>query len=186
MNGLDTLRDAIVATLHAAFPVLPSVEGHGGRFDLPELQRMGAQTPALRVVVLQVPEAMDSAAGSFDLAAEIAVFVVTRDAPQKPKDAAALATVSQLLTVIPGNRWGLDFIDHPETVRADNLYSAPLDKVGIALWAISWRQIVRLERDGVEAALVDLKTFVTDYYLPPVTDPPGTPAATDETQGMDQ
>ena len=53
-----------------------------------------------------------------------------------------------LLLLLPRARWG--FFSAPgigaaEQVRAANLYSGEVDKAGVALWAVTWRQALRLE-----------------------------------------
>lgn len=183
--SLHGLRDAVVATLKTALPALPSIEAHAGRFTPEEVKRAGAQTPALRVVVVDVPQIEASNVGTADVDVLMGVYVVTRDTPASPRDKAALATVTALTTIVPENRWGLDYAERPEGMRADNLYSGDVDKLGLALWAMTWLQTIRVKFGPSAGVLDDLKTFVTDYHLPPLGDPPGAPAATDKTEGLE-
>ena len=39
-----------------------------------------------------------------------------------------------------GNVWGRDDLDSPTALRADNLYSGVVEKRGVAIWAVTWRQ----------------------------------------------
>ena len=86
-------------------------------------------------------------------------MVLTRDAPGLPRGTAARNLVDALeLQIFQGvdrtdektgetrcsNRWGLDGVGPVEQVRSQNLYSGMIDKHGVALWAVSWRQSVRL------------------------------------------
>ncbi|MDH5185173.1 MAG: DUF1834 family protein [Gammaproteobacteria bacterium] len=170
------LRAAIVANIKAAFPTLKTCDGHAGRFDLTELKRISTRAPAVYVACL----AIGSAEENGDISAEIswAAYVITRDEPTVKRDESALAIVHALIAHIPGNRWELDDAEtRPVAIRAQNLYSASIDKQGIAMWAITWRQQMNL---GGAVNLAELNAFVTvhaDHSLAPGNDEP---AAIDE------
>lgn len=174
--SLITLRDAIAAELAAAIPELKTCEGHGGRFDLQELRRVAAKAPAVFVACLGFGDAEEEG----DTTAELswAAYVVTKDAPGKPRDEAALAIAQALAVHIPGNRWGLDDAEgRPEGIRGQNLYSDRLDKQGVAMWAISWRQRMNLGGAVDSAELAAFVTFHAEHSMAPGD---GEPAATDE------
>ena len=93
-------------------------------------------------------------------------FVVTRDAPGLPWGKAARRMV--LLLLIPLARWGLTDIGAAEDLRTGNLYSGEVDKAGVAQWAVTWRQALRLEAaaDGTCPPLPDeLYTSAQDDRL---------------------
>ena len=78
---------------------------------------------------------------------ELAAFVVTRDRTGEPRGKAARAIAAALLLLIPRARWGLADFGTAERLQARNLYSGEVDKEGVALWMVSWRQTLRLETD---------------------------------------
>lgn len=150
------IRKAVAAVLAELLGV--KVEPHGGRFDLQALKSVATRTPAVFVACLGMSGVEEK--GS-EISADVAwaAFVVTGDKPGKPRDESALALAHALVTHIPGNRWGLDESEsRPAQIRADNLYSADLDKHGVAMWAIGWRQ-----RMVIDAGSVALDDFLAAY-----------------------
>ena len=47
----------------------------------------------------------------------------------------------------------------PESVRADNLYTTAIDKLGLAIWSVTWRQDWPLDEPIDEATLDDFLRF---------------------------
>lgn len=175
--SLLTLRQAIVDDLKANVPNLKTCEGHGGRFDATELKRVAMRAPAVFVACLglaDVEEGHDGVAGTLTWGA----FVVTRDTPGSSRDQAALAVLQAILVRLPGNRWGLDQAEgRPERVSAQNLYSATVDRLGVALWAVSWRQRMVIGGELDPAMLDVFATFDARYDLDTSQD--GEPVAED-------
>ena len=51
----------------------------------------------------------------------------------------------RLLQIIDSNDWGSDdVVEDPANIKAQNLYSGTIDKTGVAMWAITWIQKIRL------------------------------------------
>jgi hypothetical protein len=141
LSVLD-VRTAIVAGLKAALPAGVSVEAHRGRFDsAAEIQRFATKAPMVLVACIRIP-VKEPGSGVLMLPASWAVFVITRDIPDSPRDAGALTLVQACLQCIGGNTWGSGETSEPENLDARNLYSSSVDKLGIALWAISFDQMV--------------------------------------------
>ncbi|WP_051182942.1 phage protein Gp37 [Desulfocurvibacter africanus] len=166
---LIDIRAAIVALLADLLHV--QVEPHAGRFDLDELKRAATRTPAVFVACLGFSDVEEK---GHEISAEVAwaAFVVTGDKPGNPRHVSSLALVHALGTHIPGNRWGLEESEGiPEQIRADNLYSAQLDKHGVAMWAIGWRQ-----RMLIDAGAVVLDDFLAAHVATtPEEAKPGAP-----------
>lgn len=163
---LVDLRTAVLADLKAKLPGLRSAAVHGGRFDLEELKRYSAQAPALRVAVLGAPSLADTGDERTDVDATLVAYVLTTDAPQLPRDVAALNLCEVLLAYIPHKRWGLQDIGAPERVSASNLYDGGLDRQAVALWAVSWSQRVRLG----ESVFAEDGTLPSEIYASWVPD----------------
>lgn len=181
--SLLALRTAIVNGLAAQLGAsVRSVEAIAGRIDDAELKRMLANAPAAFVAVLGVPEADRNRSGQYELTATVVVFLATASRPGSPRDAAALTLATALLQIVPTNAWGLADANEPQGIRAENLYSTALDKQGLALWAVTWRQEICV--GGLDpATLVDFKTFHADWAVGAT---PDTPEPADELTGLDQ
>ena len=132
------LRTGIMADLQARLGAGVKVLGHGGRFSADELQRYGAAAPCVLVAVLGLGE-LNPLGSTIDATVACAALVVTADRPNLSRDAGALAIVTTLAPILPANSFALD-VSGAVAVRADNLYSAQVDKLGVALWAFTWRQ----------------------------------------------
>ncbi len=142
---MNELLAAICADLSALLPELAVCAPHDGRFDAAELRRIAAPAPAVYAVCLGAPRTLVAAADMQVYAdLELALYVVTSDAPGLPRGKAARNLADALLVHIPRARWGLDGIGAPEQLRADNLYSVEIDERGAALWSLSWKQRLRL------------------------------------------
>ena len=126
------------------FRDLKACEVHDGRFDLGELKRISTRTPAVYVACLGTPRMEDPGTEQTDAVKQLAIYVVTKNAPGLSRGEAARNLVEALETYLPRARWGLRGIGAAENVRSENLYGGAIDRQGIALWAVSWRQALRL------------------------------------------
>lgn len=138
--NLLTIRQAVVNVVAAALPGL-HVEAHGGRFDsVEEIKRHATRGQAALVAIMGL-KGLERSGGETVADLVLAVFIVTGDRPGASRDTAALALVQAVADLVPDNRWGLDDAQGaPSAPDADNLYAASLDKLGVALWGVSWRQ----------------------------------------------
>lgn len=142
-----------LARIAAALPdLLPggvSVARAGGAFDEGEIRRHVVNAPAAVVACLGLSDlTRHGAAGAIRADAQLALYLITRDSGREPgRDMEALALASRVLAVLPRQVW-----DSPEgfsvpedgDLAATNLYSGAVDAVGVALWAVTWRQRVTL------------------------------------------
>ncbi len=109
--------------------------------------------------------------GDFYATVSWAAFVVTRDTRTAKRDLGAVALVDTLARLVPGNRWGLEASRSvPENVRGDNLFSATVDKAGVAMWAVSWQQSMELGQALTAEELAALDPFDTVDVRYPLTD----------------
>jgi hypothetical protein len=143
MTTLPQLLAAIVEGL-GSIEGVKSCEAFGGRFELNALERFGAQAPAIRVAVLRISSIAWADTGEFDATVEIGAFIVTRDEPGKPRDAAALLLAQHVLERAFAERWALPQVQSARPARAENIYSNAVQKNGVALWGVTWTSKVRM------------------------------------------
>lgn len=158
--SLVDVRSAIVATLAAALPAGTSVEAHRGRFDsAAEIQRFATKAPAVLVACVR-SQVLNPGSGLLVVRASWALFVITRDRPQLPRDTGALALTEALLLTVGGNSWGRSDVGEPTDLEATNLYAGTVDNLGVALWAVTFEQLIT---DPVldAATLTAMAGFVT-------------------------
>lgn len=163
-------RDAVVADLKTNVTGLKTCETHAGRFDLGELKRIALKSPAVLVSILGFGNAKD-VGGELLTPLQMSAFVVTRDQPSIARDSSVLAIVKAVSIRISENDWGLN-AQRPQAIKGQNLYSGKIDKKGVALWAITWRQEVNLGNELDEATLNAFVTLNIDHSLAPGTDEP--------------
>lgn len=146
------LRKAACKVLSGILPDLGECRPHAGRFDADELRRLSARTPAVYVAVLGIPKVanLGTAEKGLDLDLSMAAYVVTSDARGLSRDEAALNITEALVFAIDGNRWGIPGVGPAHEVKAANLYSGRLDRTGVAMWAVTWRQEVRISGAGAD------------------------------------
>jgi phage gp37-like protein len=142
---------------------------HGGRFDLEELKRISTKTPALAVSLLGVPR-MTVEGGVAVADASWALFPVTTDAQVTKRDASAIALVNVILSKLPSQRWASTADGPPQSIEATNLYSSTLDRTGINLWLVRWRQTVSLP-NVTFSNLDDFLRSYTTWDLEPLDTP---------------
>ena len=161
--SLLQLRDAIVAQLPKELPALRFVEPHGGRFDAGELKRWALKSPACLVACLGC-QSVTREGGEPVGAARFVIFFVTRGSSKLPKEAAALVFIEQIAAIVARNKWDYENAQAPMDVRIDNLYSGQIDKLGVALWSVTWSQAVDLDIQG-SAALEYLNEAYVDWEI---------------------
>jgi hypothetical protein len=168
--SLETLRNGVVETLDTATPKNVHCASHGGRFDLQELRRVSSKAPAIYVASLGFSNLKESS-GSYEATVAWGAFIVAKDQRGAKRDQVALAIVDMLSLIVPDNSWSLDeTLGAPERVQADNLFSALIDKAGVAMWAITWRQHMQLGQAMTENELAALDLFKTFDARFPIKD----------------
>ena len=168
---INDVLTAVKNAIDTALPELRRCEVHGGRFDLVELKRIATQTPAVFVSLLSTPDVRQKETEEKDIDLIIGIYVITSDKIQLPRHISAINIVETILRLIPINGWGLTKISTTSDINAQNLYTGEIDKHGIAMWAISFKQTLRvgtdiwLDPNGVLPSTVYITGDVTDKYL---------------------
>lgn len=145
-NTTNALLEAVCARILEWLPDLGECAVHDGRFSATEVARWAVKAPAVRVSSLGIVEVGDSGDEQCEPVHQLASVVITRETAGLPRGMAARNIVDRLISGIPRERWGLGGVGAATNLRADNLYSGSLDKKGVALWGVLWRQTLRLGR----------------------------------------
>lgn len=164
MNAIEH-RHAMIGGIKAAMTTLVDVAPHGGRFDLAEVKAIAQKSPAARLSCLSIG---NIEVGSSGLEAMLTwnCMIITTDRPNALRDDNAFALVSALLKPISDQCWGAS-TRAAENIRATNLYSRKLTEIGVAMWAVSWKQLAEL--DSIDPAdLDDLLRVNVEYDLAPI------------------
>lgn len=155
------LLNAIQADLKQHITGLEVCELHGGPFDLAELERFAVNTPAIYISLLGNPSLDDLNTGERDVELTLAAYVVTTDRDGLPRFEAAINLVESLLTHIPDSRWGQGGTFGAKQVISNNFYNDSIDNLGVALWNVTWKQVIRLGESVWDAK----GTLPTELYL---------------------
>ena len=137
-SALTAVTDGIVAALDPQIDVAQ----HPGRFTEAELERLVLKKRAVRVAIEGLPEVSVTGPGRIQAQLTLSAFICCGDSLAAPRHQAALALVESLLHLIPHQRWGVPCLRPalPASLRVDNLYNGEINRKGVALWAVAWRQ----------------------------------------------
>lgn len=176
--SLDKILDSIAAQLLVLEPALKTSKVAGGQFNLEEMRRHSVQLPGAFVTCVETIdaekyEALVKTRGRF------AVVLVERARPEgqpdpqdRPRNIARLAGRVVHKVTTKAKNWGNnEVLASPERVSSKNLYSKAADTNGIALWAITWDQMLLLKEDPPPGALDDFLELEADYQLVQDGDP---------------
>lgn len=165
MSIVDTFT-AIASTLKAEVPDLADTYVHQGLLTAEDLKRYTRKSPSA-IVALGRTGGVELHGGSIVVVPlRWTVFLVTSDAPQKPRTTQTLVYLQQILKVIgktASHRWGVAGNHKPSRLSARNLYNGTLDKRGLSLWAVEWEQPLDLPDDL--GNLDAFETLVADWDL---------------------
>ena len=131
-------RTAIVEAIQAldALPKVRQIEAVSGVVNAQVLQQSTQRTPALLVGLLQRKIIDNKTRPWFDLQDKLVIYALCADAKQDNRDDQAIALVDYLIAALLLKRCG---VDRP-SIEAQNLFSAPIERSNIALWALTWRE----------------------------------------------
>ena len=154
---INDLLLAVCGQVKAWLPALKTCEPHEGRFDKEELKRVSGRAPAAYAAVLALGRPLVNGSGQQDVPVTFALYVATADRPNLPRRESALNIAEALVARINGQQWGgTDTVFPADAASAKNLYSGAISGKGVALWAVTWSQVVRMGDD----------VWAVDYPLP--------------------
>ncbi|QGM46736.1 hypothetical protein [Methylocystis heyeri] len=175
-SSLANLRDAVVASLKAKIPGVPSIEPHLGAFREQDIAAFATRTPAIRVAMLGFQELQRNNYG-LQVPVEFSAVIVTRDTKNtdgtaNPRDVSAMLIANAVTLAVASNRFGLDGVFSPEKLRAQNQYHEAFIDAGLALWEVTWTSPVTLvppgqPTDQVITALAQLYINGVEFIAPP-------------------
>lgn len=134
-------REAVESTFRSRLPNEIHLVTHQGEFGEREIKAYLVRAPCVILAPVGIPGA--SPMGPNVMATmNYAAFVLTRSRPEMDRSEAALRITEAILSFLPYEAFGL--ARKPTDVEAANLYSGAIDNMGMALWAIRWRQMLEL------------------------------------------
>lgn len=135
-----------------------TVERHIGRFnEADDIKRwMSGKEGGIRICAQRVV-AMQNQGGRLIGTVEFVAFVFCAEQFSYAKDQRAEVIACRLAKalMLKGGWVGTGASSVPEAVRADNLYTTAIDKLGLAIWSVTWRQDWPLDDPIDESALDD-------------------------------
>ncbi len=142
---LGTLLAAVASEILRVMPALKTCDVHDGEVNVEEIRRWSRRAPA--VLVTHLGARVPPAPGErwTDVEQNLVVYILTKDTPRLTRGDAARNIVDRLLLALPRARWGEAGIGEATHIQARNLYTGKVDRMGIALIEMSWRQTLRLE-----------------------------------------
>lgn len=146
-----------IATFYEGALDSVQVSEHGGAFSTADIKRYARRTPALIVACLGLPN-FEFQGSTVVGVATFGAFCMVADSSRERRDIGALLLAESVVVETFKNFWNGAATSTPRNVSAANLYSPALDKLGIAMWAVKWDQLVDLQRNAV-AQIDDFKTM---------------------------
>ena len=144
-----------------------TVERHIGRFnEADDIKRwMSGKEGGIRICAQRVV-AMQNQGSRLIGTVEFVAFVFCAEQFAYAKDQRAEVIACRLAKalMLKGGWVGTGASSVPEAVRADNLYTTAIDKLGLAIWSVTWRQDWPLD-DPIDEATLDARMALAD--LPP-------------------
>ena len=177
MNLLE-LRNVIIAGL-AADPRLAGarVIAHVGEFDEDSLRRYEEKAPFVAVALLRVNE-LEWQGDNLAAECTFAAVCVTKNTPEATpaaagtppgnrRDANCIRLADAVMRSLAVCSWWSDDLssNRPQQITARNMHSTQIDKAGIALWAVAWRQTVDITDDPAD--MDDFGTLHVEYDIAP-------------------
>lgn len=148
---LFALPGLIADQIRITLPALATCRGFAGRFDVATLRRLGISAPAVLVSRLGARQSEVLAGPRTIFEADMAAFIITKDAIGLPRDEAAQNISSVLLRLIPEKTWNQVGVGAAQRVRETGLITEASEKEAISLWGVTWMQPMVL--DGYPVAV---------------------------------
>lgn len=142
-ESLEAIRAGLVDLVTAEGV---EVKTHPGRFAAGDLKRYGRKGKTVLVSISKVPS-VKSAGRSLAAEVVVAVYVIVgkvKTSAGETRDAVAMDITDQLLETIPFHRFGPALLPtEGKNLNASNLFSGEVENQGVALWAVSWKQLIK-------------------------------------------
>lgn len=139
---LAAMPGLIAGKIGAMLPGLRTTEGIVGRIDLAEINRRGIASPAVLVSWYGGKLERTSAGPQHFHRIDMSAFVITKDGLGLDRHEAAATIIQALLQHLPDHCWNEPGLGQVSDVAAHSLITTEIQKGGVALWAVTWRQEV--------------------------------------------
>lgn len=167
MSAFIALRSAIVADLEASITDAKAVEPYGGKLNLGEINRVTTRAPAILVALVNGGSSDERANNELQVEMLISAFVIAEDKHGRDRDEVALSIAEHVLARVAEWAWrGTARSTAPADAKFESLYTGDLDRHGVALLAVTWKQSLPIGTDRFEAERVAAE-------LPDHADPDG-------------
>ncbi|PMM64167.1 hypothetical protein [Vibrio sp. 10N.261.46.F12] len=139
---------------------IQTVERHIGRFDkADDIKRwMSNRDGGVRVAALRVQQ-YETVGNRLIGNVNLVAYVFTTDQFGYEKDLRAEVVAGKLARELVDRSALPTAYGRVENVRSDNLYSGEIDKLGIAIWSVTWSQQWYLDEEIDLSTLDDFITF---------------------------
>ncbi|MDA9095414.1 hypothetical protein N9J88_03360 [Porticoccaceae bacterium] len=143
------INDAL-ATITAAIKTLltkhcSDVESHPGRFTEVELTRVARSKSAVRIAVEDIVEIQVNGLGKRRTTCLMTAFIICSDAQQQGRSEKAIELAEIIISALPRNDWNSESLQIvlESSISAQNLYNGEINKKGVAMWVVSWQQVIK-------------------------------------------
>lgn len=145
------LLDQVLAHVRSLFTTteVATVQEYGGEFDVAEVEQVSFSAPAVFIAVLGWRGMPTSTrlTGKHVRQCRLGAFIATKHAKRELRMRAAMAIAERLTiglrTWAPHVSTPIEIAGLEDEPTAENLFSRGIDKRGMALWLVDWRQCIR-------------------------------------------
>ena len=144
-SRLVAYKDEVELIFRNELPAGPDgvlhVATHVGRFGEDEVRRYLVKSPAVVLAPLNFDD-IARAGGTSVFTIHYGAFVIVTHKNGVSRDDIAFAIIERIGLFLP-TMW-TECGQAPTEVDAGNLYTGKIDKLGLALWAIRWKQAIQI------------------------------------------
>lgn len=166
MSFLD-FRDDYVKAISSTVPERLTVESIGGRIDETELKRL-AKKPGIYVAFIAASPGGGANERKRWYTVGMVAFIVAKDNRGVKRADFAISIVDDLVASLDQDSYKLG-AGRPQQISAVNLFDDQIDKIGLALWSVSWQQKITRDYANEDAAAA-LQSITASYFLHPDDD----------------
>lgn len=142
------------------------VDTHIGDFAAEELRRYCRSAPAVILAPLGFPQVLR--AGGVAIAEIMyAAYVITKYRSSAVRNDMAMQIVECIYRELPfKSSWSEEICSKtPTDIEGVNLYNGTIDKMGLSLWAVKWKQMIHLTFDDIYDSLDDFLRLYAEYDI---------------------
>ena len=145
------LLDQVLARVRSLFTTseVATVQEYGGEFDAAEVDQISFAAPAVLIAVLGWRGMPNSTrlTGKHVRQYRLGAFIATKHARRELRMRAAMAIADKLVIGLrawaPNVSTPIEIAGLEDEPTAENLFGRSIDKRGMALWLVDWRQCIR-------------------------------------------